>query len=161
MATVTKKRLINEISQEKGVNPTDVRNVIQAFLDKMTDCLSTGDRLEFRDFGVFEVVVRKRKIGRNPKNAAVPIVIPERSAVKFTPGKRMRRMIEDQQPGAYDEHDQDDDEDEEAMLQVPRQRETSQTPRSNVNVTTSRTPYTTQYNTAQRGSEGGTNSMVF
>lgn len=93
-STVTKKQLIHAISQEKGIHPNDVRNVIQAFLDKMTESLSTGNRLEFRDFGVFEVVRRKRKIGRNPKNAAVPIIIPERSAVKFTPGKKMRFSIE-------------------------------------------------------------------
>lgn len=92
--TITKKQLINSISQEKGIHPNDVRHVIQAFLDKMTDVLSTGDRLEFRDFGVFEVVERKQKIGRNPKNAAVPILIPARNAVKFTPGKKMRRAIE-------------------------------------------------------------------
>jgi integration host factor subunit beta len=92
--TVTKKQLIHTISQDKGIHPNDVRHVIQAFLDKMTECLAQGDRLEFRDFGVFEIVKRKQKIGRNPKNAAVPIVIPARSAVKFTPGKKMRFSTE-------------------------------------------------------------------
>ncbi len=95
MGTMTKKKLISAISQERGVNPTDVRNVVQSFLDKLTEALSCGDRLEFRDFGVFEVVLRKQKIGRNPKNASVPIVIPARYAVKFTPGKKMRKMIEE------------------------------------------------------------------
>jgi nucleoid DNA-binding protein len=94
MATVTKKKLIQVISQKQGVHPNEVRNIIQSFLDTMTDCLAEGDRLEFRDFGVFEVVKRKQKIGRNPKNASVPIVIPSRSAVKFTPGKRMKEVIE-------------------------------------------------------------------
>lgn len=93
-STMTKKKLIHSISQEKGIHPNDVRHVIQAFLDKMTDCLSVGDRLEFRDFGVFEVVERKQKVGRNPKKAAQPIIIPARSAVKFTPGKKMRKRIE-------------------------------------------------------------------
>ena len=93
-STMTKKKLINSIAQEKGIHPSDVRHVIQSFLDKMTDSLSNGERLEFRDFGVFEVVRRKKKIGRNPKNAAVPIIIPERHAVKFTPGKKMRKLIE-------------------------------------------------------------------
>lgn len=88
--TVTKRQLIHSISQEKGIHPNDVRHVVQAFLDKMTDTLSQGDRLEFRDFGVFEVVHRKKKIGRNPRNASVPIEIPARNAVKFTPGKKMR-----------------------------------------------------------------------
>lgn len=99
--TMTKKKLINSIAQEKGIHPSDVRHVIQAFLDKMTDSLSTGERLEFRDFGVFEVVRRKQKIGRNPKNASVPIVIPERLAVKFTPGKKMRKLIEDRPAPVY------------------------------------------------------------
>jgi len=94
MGTITKKKLIQVISQKRGVHPNDVRNVIQAFLDTMTAYLSDGDRLEFRDFGVFEVVKRKQKIGRNPKNASVPIIIPERLAVKFTPGKKMRKLIE-------------------------------------------------------------------
>lgn len=94
MATITKKKLIQVISQNRGVHPNDVRNVIQSFLDAMTDYLAKGDRLEFRDFGVFEIVERKQKIGRNPKNAAVPIIIPARLAVKFTPGKKMKKLIE-------------------------------------------------------------------
>lgn len=97
-STMTKKKLINSISQEKKMHPNEVRQVIQAFLDKITQCLSNGDRLEFRDFGVFEVVRRKKKIGRNPKDASVPIVIPERSAVKFTAGKDMRLKIEKTKP---------------------------------------------------------------
>jgi integration host factor subunit beta len=97
MGTMTKKKLISEISQEKKMHPNDVRKVVQAFLDKMTGSLATGDRLEFRDFGVFEVVRRRQKIGRNPKNASVPIIIPARNAVKFTPGKKMRRLIEEEE----------------------------------------------------------------
>ena len=96
MTTVTKKKLIQNISQKKGLHPNDVRAVVQAFLDEMSETLNEGNRLEFRDFGVFEVVERKQKIGRNPKNAAVPIVIPARKAIKFTPGKNMRKKIEDQ-----------------------------------------------------------------
>lgn len=92
--TVTKKKLIHAISQDKGIHPNDVRHILQALLDKMTDCLQEGSRLEFRDFGVFEVVERKQKIGRNPKKAAQPIVIPARLAVKFTPGKKMRKQFE-------------------------------------------------------------------
>ncbi len=88
MATITKKKLIQVISQQRGVHPNDVRNVIQSFLDAMTEYLSKGDRLEFRDFGVFEIVERKQKIGRNPKNASVPIVIPARSPLNLLQGKK-------------------------------------------------------------------------
>ena len=94
MATVTKKELVQLIAQKKGVHPNDVRDVLQAFLDLMTESLARGDRIEFRDFGVFEVVERKQKVGRNPKNASVPIIIPARKAVKFTSGKKMKELIE-------------------------------------------------------------------
>ena len=92
--TMTKKKLINTISQERKMHPNDVRAVIQSFLDKMKESLSDGQRLEFRDFGVFEVVERKEKIGRNPKKPDEPIRIPARYAVKFTPGKDMEKKIE-------------------------------------------------------------------
>ena len=61
MATMTKKKLITTISQDEGIHPNHVRAVIQNFLDKMTDALANGDRLEFRDFGVLQVVERKPK----------------------------------------------------------------------------------------------------
>lgn len=91
--TITKKKLINLISEENEINPNDVQHVIQAFLDKMTDYLAEGHRLEFRDFGVFEIVERKQKIGRNPKKADEDIVIPPRKVVKYTAGKKMRLLI--------------------------------------------------------------------
>ncbi len=98
MSTVTKKNLVQHISQKYGLQPNDVQKVVQEFLDQVTDALSKGDRLEFRDFGVFEVVHRKQKIGRNPKNAEVPIVIPARNVVKFTPGKKMKSVVEESSP---------------------------------------------------------------
>lgn len=110
--TVTKKKLVHSISADKEIHASDVRQVIQAFLDRMMQALSEGERLEFRDFGVFEVVVRKAKIGRNPKNAAVPITIPSRLAVKFTPGKKMRKLIEGLNFSEFEEHDDTDDTDD-------------------------------------------------
>jgi len=89
--TITKQRLVHAISKEHQIDPKETLQIIQAFLDKVTESLGKGSRLEFREFGVFQVVERKKKIGRNPKNASVPIVIPARMAVKFTPGKKMER----------------------------------------------------------------------
>jgi len=91
--TVTKKGLVAAIAAQAKLHPTQVREVIQGLLEQITEALERGERLELRDFGVFEVVTRKQKVGRNPKNAAVPIIIPERRVVKFTAGKRMRRRI--------------------------------------------------------------------
>ena len=87
--TATKKKLINSIAKEKNIHANDARQIIQAFLGRVTKSLASGERLKFRDFGVFEVVKRKQKIGRNPKKADLPIVIPARQVVKFTPSKKM------------------------------------------------------------------------
>jgi len=87
--TITKKYLVNSIAKDKQVHSADISQIVQAFLDKIVDCLSKGERLEFRDFGIFEVVKRKQKIGRNPKKADVSIIIPARYAVKFKPGKKL------------------------------------------------------------------------
>jgi nucleoid DNA-binding protein len=94
MGTMTKKKFIFAISQEINLHANTVRSVIQAFLDEMMEALARGERVEFRDFGVFEVVERKPKIGRNPKNASVTIQIPARPAVKFSSGKRMKELVE-------------------------------------------------------------------
>lgn len=93
MQTVTKKSMTQAISRKKGMDPKEVRIVLQEMLDYMTENLSEGKRFEFRDFGVFEVVRRKQKVGRNPKNPKSPIIIPERNVVKFTPGKELKSKV--------------------------------------------------------------------
>ena len=93
MTTITRKNLIQSIAKKTRMHPTEVQMVLREVLDYITEALKAGDRLEFRGFGVFEVVRRKEKVGRNPKNPEIPIPIPEHNAVKFFPGKRMKELI--------------------------------------------------------------------
>jgi len=53
MATITKKKLANRIVEETHTTHMLVKTVIQQFLDEITSELVKGNRLEFRDFGVF------------------------------------------------------------------------------------------------------------
>ena len=94
----TKKQMIQKISHDENFVLKEVRLVVQAFIDNMINSLQKGERVEFRDFGIFEVVVRKQKIGRNPKKASESIVIPEHKVVKFTASKKMSDLIEIAQP---------------------------------------------------------------
>jgi integration host factor subunit beta len=91
--TISKERLVQMISQENEIHPNDVRQVIQSFLDSVTEHLSEGFRLEFRDFGVFEIVERKQKKGRNPKKPEQESIIPPKRVAKWTPGKKIRQLI--------------------------------------------------------------------
>jgi len=93
MANLTKRDLVLKISKETGLNQRDVFNVIQKTLDHITDALSTARNVELRNFGVFEVVLRKAKPGRNPKKPTINVPIPARAAVKFSSGKIMRHRV--------------------------------------------------------------------
>ena len=59
MATITKKELIDRIAESAGHRRVQVKKVIQQFLDEIVNELGQGNRLEFRDFGVFETKIRK------------------------------------------------------------------------------------------------------
>jgi len=93
MATITKQKVIQRIARQTGMRPAEVRMVIQGFLDGITEDLTNGDRIEFRDFGVFEFVVRKQKIGRNPKRPKIAVLIPEQKRVKFSIGKKLKEKV--------------------------------------------------------------------
>ena len=90
---MTKRELVMRISMETGLVQEDVYTVIQKTLDYITEALSKGDHIEFRDFGVFEVTRRKARIGRNPNRPADVVQIPERKVVKFKPGKIMKERV--------------------------------------------------------------------
>ena len=62
MATTTKKDLIDWIADETGQKRTTVKRTVQCFLNKVIDELSRGNRLEFRDFGVFEIRDRAPRV---------------------------------------------------------------------------------------------------
>jgi len=91
--TLTKRDLVTRISSETDVPQQQVLDVVQKTLDQISEALAKGDNVELRNFGVFEVKVRKARIGRNPNSPATDVPIPERSVVKFKPGKEMRAEV--------------------------------------------------------------------
>jgi nucleoid DNA-binding protein len=91
--TLTKRDLVVRISEETGLIQQQALEVIQKTLDYVTEALAKGDKVELRKFGVFEVKVRKARIGRNPNAPATDVPIPERSVVKFKAGKEMRAAV--------------------------------------------------------------------
>ncbi len=91
--TLTKRDLVIRISTETGLIQQQVLDVVQKTLDYISEALAKGDKVELRNFGVFEVKVRKARIGRNPNAPATDVPIPERSVVKFKAGKEMRTQV--------------------------------------------------------------------
>jgi len=93
MATITKRDLVVQISNEVGMTQQEVFGVLQHALDLMTTELSQGNTVVMRNFGTFEVRTTKAKIGRNPKDPGKDVPIPPRAIVKFKPGKEMKEKV--------------------------------------------------------------------
>ena len=101
MSTVTKKELIDRIAESEGCKRVLVKRVIQTFLDSIVDELSAGNRLEFRDFGVFESRIRASREAQNPKTLD-KVFVPAKRTVKFKVGRVMKLRL-DESPPAIDE----------------------------------------------------------
>lgn len=93
MKNVTKRELVMRIASETGLNQQQVHTIIQKMMDYIIEALAKGENVEWRDFGVFKVMQRKKRIGRNPNKPMDTVVIPARKVVKFKPGRIMRKEI--------------------------------------------------------------------
>jgi nucleoid DNA-binding protein len=91
--TLTKRDLVIRISNETGLTQQQVFDVVQKNLDYISEAHSNGDKVELRNFGVFEVKVRKARVGRNPNRPETDVPIPARAMVKFKAGKEMRGEV--------------------------------------------------------------------
>src|ERR1051326_3404125 len=109
MATITKKELIDRIAESAGSRRVQVKKVVQQFLDEIVNELGKGNRLEFRDFGVFETKLRKARRGQNPKTLE-PVAVPEKRTVKFKVGRLMKQRLGDLTGLAIDDEAPDVDE---------------------------------------------------
>ncbi len=94
MHTVTKKELVDRIADETDAKRVTVKKVVQQFLDEIIEELGRGNRLEFRDFGVFETKDRAARIAQNPKTLE-RVHVPRKRTVKFKVGRMMKIKLQE------------------------------------------------------------------
>src|SRR6185503_17818162 len=102
MATITKKELIDRIAESSNSRRVLVKKVVQQFLDEIVNELGRGNRLEFRDFGVFETKLRKARKAQNPKTLE-PVSVPQKRTVKFKVGRLMKQRLSELSGAAIDD----------------------------------------------------------
>jgi integration host factor subunit beta len=90
--TITKKELVNRIADQTGQTKVVVKDILQKFLDEIIDELSQGNRLEFREFGVFEVRDRAARRAQNPRTLE-KVQVPAKRVVKFKVGRMMKQRV--------------------------------------------------------------------
>ena len=120
MRTVTKKELVNRIADATGVTKVVAKEIIQSFLNAIIEELAEGNRLEFREFGVFESRERAARRAQNPRTLE-KVDVPSKRIVKFKVGRLMRQKV------SGDEVDMLDLEEEQHVAQ-PNQTEGANPP---------------------------------
>lgn len=109
MATISKKELIDQIADATKQKRVVVKKIVQAFLDNIIVELGKGNRLEFRNFGVFEVKQRQARMAQNPKTLE-PVEVPPKRTIKFKVGRLIKETLSSHgQPTAFTYDDDDGD----------------------------------------------------
>ena len=67
---------------------------MQQFLSEIAAELSKDNRIEFRDFGVFEVKERAERTAQNPRTLK-KVQVPAKRSVKFKMGRIMKERMND------------------------------------------------------------------
>lgn len=97
MPTITKKELVYRIASKTNQKKVVAKKIIQHFIDEVINELERGNRLEFREFGVFEIKERAPRVARNPRTGAV-VEVPAKKVVHFKAGRLMKERICDALP---------------------------------------------------------------
>jgi len=89
---VTKKEIVRTISEEIGLTQLQTKEIVQKTFDAIVDALVKEERIELRNFGVFEVKRRAPRKARNPRTGD-KVFVPEKFVVTFKPGKEMEKRV--------------------------------------------------------------------
>lgn len=91
--TLTKRELVIEVASVVGSTQNEVAAVVQTTLDTIADTLTAGDRVEIRNFGVFEIKERDARVGRNPRTGE-EVPISRKRIASFKSGKVLKEWVQ-------------------------------------------------------------------
>src|SRR5262245_65458785 len=97
--TVTKKEIVQKIAVDIKETQLKTKEIVQLTFNAIVDTLITDRRIELRNFGVFEVRLRKARKARNPRTEE-PVEVPPKFTVHFKPGKEMEERVKELVPTA-------------------------------------------------------------
>ncbi|HHH49413.1 MAG TPA: HU family DNA-binding protein [Saprospiraceae bacterium] len=89
---MNKGDLISKIAEEANLTKVQASEALNATLSAISESLQNGDKTSLVGFGTFTTAVRKARMGINPKTKAA-ISIPEKTVVKFKPGKDLVNSV--------------------------------------------------------------------
>lgn len=91
---MTKSELIEELAKKQPhLAVKDVEFAVKCIIERMSQALSTGSRIEIRGFGSFSLHKRPQRMGRNPKTGEA-VALAEKHVPHFKPGKELRDRVD-------------------------------------------------------------------
>jgi len=98
--SLTKSDLIDSLARNQNhLAPKDVELAVKSILEKMSQELASGERIEIRGFGSFSLHFREARIGRNPKSGDA-VALRGKHVPHFKPGKELRERVNESLVGA-------------------------------------------------------------
>ena len=102
MASITKREIAERIAKQAGQRQDITKDIIQRFLDEIVNELAKGNKLEFRDFGIFDVATRRARQGHNPKTGE-KVFVPATEVARFKMGRKMKSAVSSGDSSASDQ----------------------------------------------------------
>jgi len=90
---MNKAELISYLSEKVGVTKKQAEDMVEAFVEVVTDTLKTGGEVTIAGFGTFMAKTRKGRTGVNPQNTSQKIEIPSVTVPKFKAGKGLKDAL--------------------------------------------------------------------
>jgi integration host factor subunit beta len=92
---MTRSELISRLAAHfPQLKPHDSELVVKAILDKLSDQIANGGRVEIRGFGSFSLNQRPPRLGRNPKTGKI-VSVPAKQRPHFKPGIELKERVND------------------------------------------------------------------
>ena len=92
VAKKTKKDIVLELAKQFELTQVDTKKIVQGTLDTLIEAIAESGRIELRNFGVFEVRLRKARKARNPKTGE-EIEVPAKFVIHFKAGRKMEERV--------------------------------------------------------------------
>lgn len=89
---MTKKDIVRTIADQLDLPQLRTRQLVQRTFDAIIETLVREERVELRNFGIFQIKKREERTARNPRTGE-QVVVPAKSVVTFKPGKEMEARV--------------------------------------------------------------------
>jgi DNA-binding protein HU-beta len=89
---MTKAELISQVAKESELTKAQAQKALECIISSVVKALKKDSRFPIFGLGVFQVVKRPKRKGRNPRSGE-PLTIKAHKAVKFKPAKVLKDAV--------------------------------------------------------------------